>query len=82
MQKFKVTEGVSYADLFLGLIVGAFVGWGGLHLYQELEGLINPTPPSWVCKKGIAYQETEYGSGIYLKTGQHCVDERFGEEFK
>jgi len=44
--------------------------------------LINPLPPDYICQKGIAFQATEYGSSIYLKTGQACVDTTFGGEMK
>jgi hypothetical protein len=76
MNKLKIQDGVSYVDLWLGIIIGVMIGLGGMYLWDELEPLINPMPPNYVCQKGIAYQETEIGSAIYLKTGQACIDTR------
>jgi len=78
----RVQDGVSYGDMFLGVVMGILIGWGVTYLWQELEPLINPLLPDYVCQKGIAFQATEYGSNIYLKTGQACIDTTFGEEMK
>jgi len=78
----RVQDGVSYGDMFLGVVMGILIGWGVTYLWQELGPLINPLLPDYVCQKGIAFQATEYGSNIYLKTGQACIDTTFGGEMK
>jgi len=82
VNEMKIIDGRSYVDLWLGIVLGVLVGWGVTYLWKELEPLINPMPLEYVCQKGIAYQSTEYGSNIYLKTGQACIDTTFGEEMK
>ena len=78
----KVIDGVSYGVMFMGVVMGILIGWGVAYLWQELEPLINPLPPEYICQKGIAFQATEYGSNIYLKTEQDCVDTTFGSKMK
>jgi len=59
VNEMKIIDGRSYVDLWLGIVLGVLVGWGVTYLWQELEPLINPLPPDYVCQKGIAFQATE-----------------------
>jgi len=82
--KHKIIESgaMSKAHLYVGVIIGLLIGILGTILYDRIEDLIYDIPNQMLCRKGIAYEAVEYGSNIYLKTGQHCVDTTFGEEMK
>jgi|TARA_R110002124_G_scaffold89750_1_gene229406 hypothetical protein len=66
--------------LATGLFIGSLVGMGLLHIFETYQS--NTTPTEVVCQKGMAYEQTGYGSGVYLKTETECIDTTFimGEE--
>jgi len=39
MNKLRIQDGVSYGDLWLGIIIGVMFGLGGMYLWHELEPL-------------------------------------------
>jgi len=82
MRGIRVQDGISHFDLWFGICIGLVLGYGGLKAYQELQDFIYPLTKEVVCKKGIAYEAVDYGSNIYLKTKQECIDTTFGEEMK
>ena len=61
--------------LAVGLLIGSFVGMGILHIDERY--LENTTPNEVVCQKGTAYEQIDFGSGVYLKTETECIDTTF-----
>ena len=61
--------------LATGLFIGSLVGMGLLHIYERY--LENTTPNEVVCQKGTAYEQIDFGSGVYLKTETECIDTTF-----
>jgi len=80
MNKLRIQSGVSYGDLWLGIIIGVMIGWGITYLYEEIEPLINPLTPEFICQKGKTYQATVYGGNVYTKVDTECIDTTFLEE--
>jgi len=65
---------VNKIDVFLGILIGAICVWS----YYAIEPYIDPPPKEFICQKGKAFEAVEYGSNIYLKTKQECIDTRSG----
>jgi hypothetical protein len=63
---------VNKIDVLLGILIGVVSVWS----YYAIEPYINPLPNDYVCQGGMAFESVDYGSNIYLKTKQECIDTR------
>jgi hypothetical protein len=62
---------VNKIDVLLGILIGVVSVWS----YYAIEPYINPLPKEFICAEGgKAFEAVEYGSNIYLKTKQECID--------
>ena len=55
-----------------GLLIGSLVGMGLLHIYETYRE--NTTPSEVVCSKGMAFEQSSFGTSVYLKTDTECLD--------
>lgn len=83
MNKVEIREkGMNRFDLMVGVILGVMIGWGITYLYEEIEPLINPLTPEFICQKGKTYQATSYGGNVYTNVDTECIDTTFLEEIE
>ena len=69
---------VNKIDVLLGILIGVVSVWS----YYAIEPYIDPLPKEFICQNGKAFEAVEYGSNIYLKTKQECIDTTFIMEDK
>jgi hypothetical protein len=81
LRKLVVTDKYSVAktDFFLGLAFGITVGFTALFIWTTVEPLLYPYPQDVVCQNGKTFVATDYGSEVYLKTTDECIDTRITE---
>jgi hypothetical protein len=81
LKKLIVTDkqAVSKVDFFLGIVFGITVGFTALFIWTAIEPLLYPYPQDIVCQNGRAFVATDYGSEVYLKTTDECIDTRITE---
>ncbi len=58
--------------LAVGIMLGSLIGMGVLHIFETWQS--NTTPSEVVCDKGRAFEQANYGSGVYLKTETECLN--------
>jgi len=41
-----------------------------------IDNYLNAEPITYICKKGIVYEQADPISTVYLKTNQQCIEEK------
>jgi len=67
-----IVQNLKHASLF---ILGAFVGALIYDLAIKLKISYNEREPGMLCNNGIAFEQIDPGSTVYLKTNLECINE-------
>ena len=67
-----IVQNLKQASLF---ILGAFVGVLIYDLAINLKISYNEREPGMFCNNGIAFEQIDPGSTVYLKTDKECINE-------
>jgi hypothetical protein len=57
------------------MILGAAIGSLTYDLAIKLKISYNQETPKTMCNKGIAFEQIDIGSTVYIKTDKQCINE-------
>jgi len=79
LEKAVVTEkdAIAKGDFFFGILFGIILTLSSVFIYNLVEPMFYPREV--VCQNGKAFVATEWGSSVYLKTTDECLDTRITE---